>query len=53
MKRKRQLMITDDFGDVSNRVFDEEIKLLMPYADELLKPILKKKTKGAKHGKKK
>ncbi len=53
MKKKRQLIITDDFGDISSRILDEEIKLLMPYADELLKPILKKKTKGAKNDRKK
>jgi len=45
MKKKRELKITDDLGDISNTVLPEEIDLLLPYADELLKPILKKEKK--------
>lgn len=41
MKKKRELIITDDFGDISNVVFPEEINLLLPYADILLEPLLK------------
>lgn len=54
MRKRRELKITDDFGNIDNIVLQEEIRLLMPYADELLGPILKQeKAKEKKSGWKK
>ncbi len=38
-----QLNITDDMGNIDNIVLKDEIRLLLPYADSLLAPVLKKK----------
>ena len=51
VRRKRELVITDDFGNLDDVVLPEEIELLMPYADTLLKPLLRdKKRRGRKRG---
>ena len=42
-KEKTKLIITDDFGNLDNVILKEEIRLLLPYADILLKPLLKNK----------
>jgi len=48
------LIITDNLGDISDIVLPKEVDLLLPYADELLEPILKKeKTREVKGGGKK
>ena len=54
VRKIKNLIITDDFGNIDDCVLPEEIKLLMPYADELLGPILKQeKAKEKKSGWKK
>ena len=39
----KQLNITDDIGNIDDIILMEEIRLLLPHADNLLAPILKKK----------
>lgn len=39
----RQLSITDDLGNIDDIILKDEIRLLLPYADCLLGPILKNK----------
>lgn len=41
-KKNYNLIITDTIGDIDGFVLDEEVTLLLPYADKLLKPIIKK-----------
>jgi len=42
-KNKRQFIITDDIGNIDNLILREEILLLLPHAENLLTPLLKKK----------
>lgn len=39
----RQLSITDDLGNIDDIILKDEIRLLLPHADCLLAPVLKKK----------
>lgn len=40
-KKNKKLNITDNMGNIDDIILDEEIRLLLPYADSLLAPILK------------
>lgn len=55
MKKYRKdynFVITDNIGDINGFVLGEEVSLLLPYADGLLKTVLKKElTKNPKRGK--
>ena len=41
-KKNYNLVITDNIGDIDGFVLDEEVSLLLPYADKLLAHIIKK-----------
>jgi hypothetical protein len=41
-KKNYNLVITDNIGDIDGFVLNEEVSLLLPYADKLLAPIIKK-----------
>lgn len=48
-KKNYNLVITDNMGNLDEFILTEEISLLLPYADKLLGPVLKKElTKKAK-----
>lgn len=42
MRKGRVLKITDDLGNLDGFVLKDEVCLLLPYADELFAPLLKK-----------
>jgi hypothetical protein len=51
-KKDYNFVITDNMGDINTSVLEEEISLLLPYADKLFESIFKKKlTKKSKRSK--